>query len=127
MYEISLVPDIKAELLKQQKLRNLIILICIVVAIACGAVLLILGGIVGTQAITIETQKAEIKCRSIGEGSCRNTGTAVSNFHNLNELLTMQSQMKDLSVLNANKIKLSRLFPIFDAIRIVRRRVSGTP
>lgn len=116
MYEISLVPDIKAELLKQQKLRNLIILICIVVAIACGAVLLILGGIVGTQAITIETQKAEIKCRSIGEGNCRNTGTAVSNFHNLNELLTMQSQMKDLSVLNANKIKLSRLFPIFDAI-----------
>ncbi len=116
MYEISLVPDIKAELLMKQKLRNLIILICIVVAIACGAVLLILGGIVGTQAITIETQKAEIKCRSTGEGSCRNTGTAVNNFHNLNELLTMQSQMKDLSVLNANKIKLSRLFPIFDAI-----------
>lgn len=116
MYEINLVPDIKAELLTKQKLRNLIILICIVVAIACGAVLLILGGIVGTQAITIETQKAEIKCRSTGEGTCRNTGTAVNNFHNLNELLTMQSQMKDLSVLNANKIKLSRLFPIFDAI-----------
>lgn len=116
MYEINLVPDIKAELLKKQKLRNLVILVCIVIGIACGAVLLILGGVVGGQAITIANMEAEIKCRSLGEGRCTNTGTAVNNFHNLDELLTMQAQMRDLGVLNANKIKLSRIFPVFDAI-----------
>lgn len=116
MYEINLVPDIKAELLKKQKLRNLVILVCIVIGIACGAVLLILGGVVGGQAITLANQDSEIKCRSLGEGRCQNMGTAVNKFHNLNELLTMQAQMRDLGVLNANKIKLSRIFPVFDAI-----------
>lgn len=116
MYEINLVPDIKAELLKKQKLRNLVLLVCIVIGIACGGVLLILGSIVGGQAITIANQESEIKCRSTGEGRCQNMGTAVNNFHNLNELLTMQAQMHDLGVLNANKIKLSRIFPMFDAL-----------
>ena len=69
MYEISLVPDIKAQLLKKQKLRNLIIFICIIVAIACGGVLLILSTIAGGQSIQIGLQKNEIDCRIDGTGT----------------------------------------------------------
>ena len=39
MYEISLVPNVKAELIKKQKTRNLVLLICVVVGIVCGVII----------------------------------------------------------------------------------------
>ena len=94
MYEINLVPDVKTELLEKQKLRNLVILVCIVLSAASAGVVALLGGIAATQAITIAAKDNEIKCRSTGDGSgCNNTGTAVYKFSNVGELLTMQGQM----------------------------------
>ena len=63
MYEISLVPDVKAELLRKQRLRNLFVLICVGVAIACGAVVMILLSVMGGQTVSMNTQKKEIGCR----------------------------------------------------------------
>ena len=117
MYEINLVPDIKAELLSKQKLRNLVILICIVAAIACAAVVLVFVGIVGTQAVRILGQDHEIECRAKGGKDCdRSYGTAVSNFSNVGTLLTMQNQMREIDVLEKNRINFSRIFPMFDVI-----------
>ena len=117
MYEINLVPDVKTELLNKQKLRNLVILVCIVLSAASVGFVAILGGIAATQAITIATKDNEIKCRSTGDGSgCKNTGTAVYKFSNVGELLTMQGQMHDLDLLNQNHLLLSRIFPMFDMI-----------
>ncbi len=56
MYEINLVPDVKAELLNKQKLRNLVILVCVAAGVACVVVILVLVGIVGTQAIMLANQ-----------------------------------------------------------------------
>ena len=116
MYEINLVPDVKAELLNKQKLRNLVILICIVAGIACVVIVLSLVGVVGTQAISLSEQDKDIKCRSTGEGSCQNKGTAVNKYNNLEALLTMKSQMYDIDVLNYAKVSPSRVLPMFDVI-----------
>ena len=123
MFEISLVPDVKSELIKKLKLRNLIFLICIIVAAACGGVLLILGGITAGQGVALQTQDTEMICRSEGktkkggEKDCKGyKETAIMKFSNAEELLTIQDQMKNLSLLNNNKIKFSRTFGILDTI-----------
>ena len=116
MYEINLVPDVKAELLHKQKLRNLVILICIAAGVACVVVVIILAGIVATEAITLAQLDHEIKCRSEGDTNCTNTDTPVNKFDNLETLLTMKSQMYDLNALNDAQMNLSRIFSMFDTI-----------
>lgn len=122
MYEISLVPDVKSELLQKQKLRNLIIFICIIVAAACAGVILIMLSITGGQALTIAGQEKEMGCRLDGKNpndsgdSCSEFGTPILNFKNVDELLTIQDQMNKIGALNANKIKFSRIFGLLDVI-----------
>lgn len=118
MYEISLVPDVKGELLKKQKLRNLIILICIIVAGACVGLLLILGLISGGQSLTISGLKNEIRCRYDGSGkNCNaNMGTPILKFDNAEDILTIQKQMENVGRLNDEKVKLSRIFGVLDVI-----------
>lgn len=121
MYEISLVPDVKAELLRKLRIRNLVIFICIIVAAACAGVILLLLSITGGQGIALNAKDKEIACRSDGVvkgGTCntKDYGTAVMNFRNAEELLTIQNQMNSLSVLNDNKLKFSRVFGILDVI-----------
>ena len=117
MYEISLVPDVKGELLKKQKLRNLIILICISVAIGCVVILMILFGISSGQSIKISNIKNEISCRYNGQGNdCKKFGTAILNFDNSEDYLTIQKQMENVGTLNDGKVKLSRIFGVLDVI-----------
>lgn len=121
MYEISLVPDVKAELLKKLRIRNLVIFICIIVAAACGGVIFVLLGITGGQGVMLGIKDKEIACRADGVvsgGTCntKEYGTAVMKFRNAEELLTIRNQMNNLSLLNANKIKFSRVFGILDVI-----------
>lgn len=122
MYEISLVPDVKSELIKKLKIRNLIFLICVIVAASCGGVFMILFGITGGQGLTLAAQDEEMACRSEGKipkstKKCDSKyGTAILKFKNEEELLTIQDQMKNLSLLNTNKIKFSRVFNILDTI-----------
>lgn len=120
MYEISLVPDVKAELLRKLRMRNLVYLICVITVAACAGIFVILFGVTGGQGIKLAAQDTEIACRSDGvlrRGSCGSQyGTAVMKFKNAEELLTIQDQMKNLSTLNKNKIKISRVFGILDVI-----------
>lgn len=121
MYEISLVPDVKAELLRKLRIRNLVIFICVIVVAACGGVILLLLSITGGQGIALNAKDKEIACRSDGVvkgGTCntKDYGTAVMNFRNAEELLTIQNQMNSLSILNDNKLKFSRVFGILDVI-----------
>ena len=121
MYEISLVPDVKTELIKKLKLRNLVFLICVIVAASCGGVFAILFSITGGQGLSLAAQDKEMACRSEGvyDGKDCNMSdyggkTAILKFKNESELLTIQDQMKNLSVLNSNKIKFSRVFNILN-------------
>ena len=118
MYEINLVPDVKAELLKKRKIQSLVMLGCAGVVALSIAIVVILGGALGTQAIANAALDTEMKCRSTGEGNCNTSkyGTAVMQFENLNQLLTIQDQMKNLESLNAGKIRFSRVFGILDVL-----------
>ena len=121
MYEISLVPDVKGEMIRQQKLRNLVFMICVIVAGACVGVILILVSIMGGQTIKLAAQDTEIECRSSGKTSNNSScdskfGTAVMNFKNVNELLTLQEQMRNMNLLNSQRNKMSRIFSFLDII-----------
>lgn len=122
MYEISLVPDVKSELIKKLKLRNLVFLICVIVAASCGGVFMIMFSITGGQGLALAAQDEEMACRSDGKipkstKRCDNKyGTAIMKFENEEEYLTIQDQMKNLSLLNQNKIKFSRVFNILGTI-----------
>ncbi len=123
MYEISLVPDVKGEMIKQQKIRNLVFMICVIVASACGGVIFILIGISGGQSLKISAQQTEIECRSKGGQTtsgvrCDSSkyGTAIQRFENVTELLTLQDQMRNINLLNARKLKYSRMFPYLDVL-----------
>ena len=130
MFEISLVPDVKSELIKKLKLRNLIFLICVIVAAACVGVLLILFSVTAGQGIALSAQDTEMACRSEGRlkgnAKCESKyGTAIMKFNNAEELLTIQDQMKNVSLLNNNKIKFSRkikylLIPSVQTLLIAR-------
>ena len=125
MYEISLVPDVKAELLRKQRLRNLFVLICVGVAIACGAVVMILLSVMGGQTVSMNNQKKEIGCRydmkmdgkTMKSSDCKsNMGTPVMYFNNRQTLLTIQDQLKSLDTLNNSMIKFSRIFGLLDVL-----------
>lgn len=126
MYEISLVPDVKAELLRKLRLRNLFILICIGVGIACGVIVFVLVTFMTGQNIAINEQNKEIACRydmrydgkTLQSSDCKNKGTAVMNFNNLQTLLTMQDQLQSLETLNNSMIKFSRIFGLLDVLLI---------
>lgn len=122
MYEISLVPDVKGEMIKQQKIRNLVFMICVIVAGSCAAVILILVSIMTGQSIKIASQDTEVSCRSTGLTTDGKTcdsgkfGTGIMKFENVNELLTIQDQMRNINLLNERKMKLSRIFAYLDVL-----------
>ena len=121
MFEINLVPDVKEQLLKKQRLRNLIIFISIVVAAGSGGVVMLLGSVVVGQNIARAGKDEEIQCRSEGPGgnvtSCKKDyGTPVLKFENLNDYLTIQDQMSKISALNDGRLLLSRIFGLMDVI-----------
>ena len=53
MFEISLVPDIKKEAIKAQKLRNLILFVCIIISTTALGVIMVLFAIKGGQDISL--------------------------------------------------------------------------
>jgi len=120
MFEINLVPDVKEQLLKKQKMRNFVIFVSIVVASGAAAVTVLLGMVVMGQNIHMDNQDHEIVCRSEGSGGkneCSSKfGTAVLKFESLNEFLTIQDQMSKISALNNGKLLLSRVFGVLTVI-----------
>ncbi len=117
MYEISLVPEVKAELIKKQKTRNLVSLICVVVGVVCGVVLVGMISTTITQSALIESKKNLMACYSDGSGNnCNNTGTPVYKFDNLTNILTMKDQMEAIKTIGSKRIKMSRLLPVLDAL-----------
>ena len=104
--EINLVPDIKGEMIKTLKLRNLIYFICIVVgAVSLGAtaiVALIMGG----QQAALDGKKSTLDGLS----------QKLNSYSDLDEFLTIKDQVGNISTLTNNKKVLSRTFNILSAL-----------
>ena len=104
--EINLVPDIKDEMIKTLKLRNLIFFLCIIVASASIGVTLIFGLIAGGQRIAIDSKDATIK----------NLSNKLNSYDDLNDFITIKDQLSNISTLTGDKKVLSRTFNILSAL-----------
>jgi len=113
MYEINLVPDVKLEMIKKQKARNLVFFICLAVAGAGIGITAVLGSIVGTQRLVIADQQTKIDAMS----------EKVNGYSGLSEFLTIQDQLGKISEINANKKVLSRVFNVLGVM--LPEEVSG--
>lgn len=104
--EINLVPDIKNEMIKALKLRNLIFFICIVTAAVSVIVLAIFGSIVGGQQLAVDSKKNTIA----------NMSSKLNSYGDLDDFLTIRDQLGNLATLTDNKKVLSRTFNILSAL-----------
>ena len=104
--EINLVPDIKNEMIKTLKLRNFIFFLCIIVAAGSITMALIFGSIAGGQSIALSNRDETLKLAS----------TKVNGYDDLNDFLTIQNQLEQLSNISDNKRVLSRTFNILSSL-----------
>ena len=104
--EINLVPDVKNEMIKALKLRNLIFFLCIVVAAASVGVTIFFGTIAGGQQIAISSKKDAIAKLS----------EKLKSYSDLNEFLTIKDQLSNIADVTADKKVLSRTFNTVSAM-----------
>lgn len=105
-YEINLVPEVKIELLRMQKVRNLVLFAAIVVASASVGLLVILGGIKAGQDIALSSQDSRIEDLSM----------EINSDTQLSEVLTVQNQLNKIAEIEDNKKVLSRVFSLLTVL-----------
>lgn len=105
-YEINLVPEIKRQMIKAMRFRNIMLFVCIILASVAGATVMIMGGIWESQNISMSTQDNRLKMMS----------DKLKSYDSLSEFLTIQTQLNDLDEISNNKKVLSRVFPIVSTI-----------
>lgn len=99
-YEINLVPEVKAQMIRAQKLRNLVLFICIMVAVVSIGVVLVLFGIKSGQDIAIHNQDKRLETMS----------GKLLGYEELSDLITIQNQLSRLDAIADEKTVLSRVF-----------------
>ena len=106
MIEINLIPDIKQEMIRAQKLRNTAIGISIMSAVAACGVVALLALLVGAQSLRENIARTEISKQF----------SQLQGTEDIDKALTIQSQLASISELNEKKTIDSRLFDIVAAI-----------
>lgn len=104
--EINLVPDVKGEMIKALKMRNLIFFACIVVAAASIGITAFVGIIAGGQQLAIDSKSKTID----------NLSAKLNSYSELSDFLTIKDQLGNLNTLSGNKQVLSRTFNILSAL-----------
>ena len=107
MIEINLIPDVKRELLKAQRMRATVISISIITSIAAaGIVVILLLYILGVQNV-----RGFVLDNSIKDGN-----TELQKTEDLSKMLTIQNQLEKVSSLNDQKLMSSRIFDTLSAV-----------
>lgn len=99
-YEINLVPEVKLQMIKAQKLRNLVLFVCILVSVVSVGVVLVLFGIKSGQDIAMANQ----------DGKLETLSAKLMGYEELGDIVTIQAQLEKLSQIQGNKKVLSRVF-----------------
>ena len=102
MFEINLVPDVKAEMIKAQKKRNVVFFASAVVSVIAAGLVILLMGVKFGQDIKQKDQDDRLKLMS----------ETIDKYDGLGELLTVQKQLSDLKTISENKKLLSRVFTV---------------
>ncbi|MBQ6486489.1 hypothetical protein IJI76_02055 [Candidatus Saccharibacteria bacterium] len=105
-YEINLVPDVKTEMIKTQKVRNLVFFICIIISIASVSTVAVLGSVKGAQDLTMTGQDKHLK----------NLSSKILGYDELAEFLTVQNQINGVSKIEDNQKVLSRAVSFLNSL-----------
>lgn len=104
--EINLVPEIKNEMIKALKLRNLIFFICIVAVLVSLGVVAVLSTIVGGQQIALSGKDSMLGVMS----------KKINSYDDLGDFLTIRDQVEKLDIISDEKNVFSRTFGILATI-----------
>jgi hypothetical protein len=107
MIELNLVPDVKQELLKAQRVRTVVISVAIVVGIAAvGIVALLALYLFGVQTVR----------SALADSAIKSNMQKLQQTDDLSNILTIQNQLSKLSEMHNNKNIDSRIFSVLTAI-----------
>lgn len=107
MIEINLVPDVKQELIKAQRVRSTVITAVIFIGLASIAVVVALA----IYIYTVQTVRGAFL-----DGDIKTKNTKLAKVSDLSKTLTIQNQLTKISDLNSNKKIDSRIFDLLTAI-----------
>lgn len=107
MIEINLIPDVKQELIKAQRMRAAVISSAIIASIAAlGAVVLVLVYVYGVQFGRHVYLDGQINTKS----------AELAQVEDLSEMVTIQNQLGKVTELDAKKAISSRMFDVLSAV-----------
>lgn len=106
MIEINLIPDVKQEFIRAQKVRNTAITFSVLIGMAAGGVVVVLALILGAQSLHESIVRQEIKKQY----------NTLSSVENIDNVLTIQHQLSKISTMHNNKSMDSRIFDVIAAI-----------
>lgn len=107
MIEINLVPDVKQELIKAQRVRSMVVTAAIFIGVASlGIVTLLAIYVFGVQAVR----------GSISDNEIKKSSEELAQVEDLSKTLTIQNQLTKLSALHSEKTISSRIFDLLNAV-----------
>jgi hypothetical protein len=107
MIEINLVPDVKQELIKAQRVRSAVIS----VSISIGVIAVVIVTLLAIYVFGVQTVRSTLDDNAINDGSAK-----LSKVQDLSKTLTIQNQLTKISALNSQKKIDSRVFDMLQAI-----------
>ncbi len=106
MIQINLIPDVKQEFIRAQKMRNVVITGAILACGAAVAILVLLTAVYSGERIR----------ENIARGKIADRYKELKQIDNLDNVLTIQNQMSKISSIHAKKTIDSRLFDLLAAV-----------
>ncbi len=106
MIEVNLVPDVKQELIRAQRVRSTVVSIATLVALGALGVVIALGITIGIQMGILASQ----------DRSITDKGEALAKVEDLTEMLTIQNQLASVGDINSQKQITSRIFETLSTI-----------
>jgi Tfp pilus assembly protein PilN len=114
--QFNLLPSVKVEYLKAQRQKHLVILLSTVLSIAAVSVFILLLSIVyGVQKKSLSDLNTKINSES----------SELTSTQGLNQILTIQNQLKSLPTLDSSKAVSSRLYGYLSQITPAAASISG--
>lgn len=107
MIEINLVPDVKQELLKAQRVRSTVISLAILIGIVSVGIVVVLA----IWVFGVQTARG-----AISDNTINNESRKLSKVADISNTLTIQNQLSLLSQLHGSKMIDSRIFDVLNTI-----------
>lgn len=120
MIQLNLLPDIKLKSIKAERQKRIITSVSIVAVIASGALLCILA----ITAFAWQPKTISDLSRDITDRSASLTDTSQAGNATLDDILTVQNQLKTLPGLHGQKAEMSRQFAILQQVTPQTVRIS---